>query len=185
MIAIDSGKRKFFGLILVIIGLLILLHNVDFIDFDWDYFWPTIIILVGAGLIVRATTRGRLAHYSDGRCSRLFGDRVYEPSGEVDGTVYDHFIGDIELNLGQATLKYGTNNLHLSAFIGSIKVLVPQGIAVRGKASVTIGDITVLNQDRGGLGASLDYKTPDYDTADKKINIEASMFIGDIRIRRN
>jgi hypothetical protein len=48
----------FVGILLLVLGILILLSQLDIIGGNWwDYFWPIAIILVGASMIFRHTRR--------------------------------------------------------------------------------------------------------------------------------
>ncbi len=43
-----SGGRQVGGIVLIAVGVLLLLNEFDFIpDFDYEYFWPTVLIVVG------------------------------------------------------------------------------------------------------------------------------------------
>jgi len=50
------NSRQIWGLILVVIGGLFLLRNLDIIDYSWRHvedYWPVVLIIVGAVLILR------------------------------------------------------------------------------------------------------------------------------------
>ncbi|MNB76049.1 hypothetical protein D3C75_227070 [compost metagenome] len=95
------------------------------------------------------------------------------------------FIGDTVLDLTNAQIPYGETKINLSAFIGDLKVYIPDdmdlGISVN--SSSFIGDMDVLNESRSGFMSSLQYKTPYYKEAGKKIRINVSAFIGDIKVK--
>jgi len=42
-----KGRRIFWGIVLVSVGLLILLYNLGFVDQDIIRFWPVVLILLG------------------------------------------------------------------------------------------------------------------------------------------
>lgn len=95
------------------------------------------------------------------------------------------FIGDTVLDLTNAQIPYGETKINLSAFIGDLKVYIPDdmdlGISVN--SSSFIGDMDVLNESRSGFMSNLQYKTPYYKEAGKKIRINVSAFIGDIKVK--
>ncbi len=179
-----SNKRKLFGLLLVIVGLFIILHNFDLVELEWSYVWPVILIIIGVALIFRAVNQRSTVTVVKGGGSRFFGDSSHDYTGEIDGLSINHFIGDIELNLTKVTLKPGVNNLSISAFIGDIRVFVPQDMAVETNCSLTLGDIHVFDTSKGGIFPSITEKTSNYDTAEKKLKIGSNAFIGDIKIRK-
>ncbi len=169
---------------LIVVGLFIILHNFDFVELEWSYVWSIILIIIGVALIFRAVSRRSTVTVVKGGGSKFFGDSSHDYTGEIDGLSINHFIGDIELNLTKATLKPGVNNLNVSAFIGDIRVFVPQDMAVEVNCSLTIGDIHVFNTSKGGIFPSVTEKTSNYDTAEKKLKIGSNVFIGDIKIRK-
>ena len=183
-IIINSGKRKLVGLVLVILGILFLSNNLDLFDYDWDYIWPAAIIIVGIALIYRASRHQPDDSHYNQQQSRIFGDSLYEPTGEIDGTSFKHFIGDLELNLSRAEFKSGENRIKVSIFIGDVRVFVPKDVAVKTSSDVFLGDITVIDATKSGIAPSSRYTSDNYDTAARKIFISANAFIGDIRIRQ-
>ncbi|MNP82083.1 hypothetical protein D3C76_1806110 [compost metagenome] len=74
----------------------------------------------------------------------------------------------------------------MSAFIGDVKVFVPNDIQleISVSASAFIGDMRVLDRYEGGMFRNMRYDTRNYAEADKKIHLTVSMFIGDITVKR-
>jgi len=176
----QTHARQIFGLILIIIGLLLVLDNFD-IDI-FNYFWPGLIIVLGLYLLYRGA-RKKTAADSMHSEFRVFGDTSHTGfSGEIDGSELNHFIGDTELNLSGAQLKPGVNTLSISNFIGDIKVLIPEGMAVEVHCSGAFGDYYLLDNKEDGIFVSATGKTPGYDAAEKRLRINCSVFIGDIKV---
>jgi predicted membrane protein len=174
-----SQRRYLGGLILIVLGILLILNNFD-ID-AWDYVWPLAIILFGVYLI----TRGRHRSNSQSRLSefRVLGDSRHAGyTGEIDGADISHFIGDVELNLTGAQLKPGVNKLHVSMFIGDIRITIPAGMAVSASGSVAFGDVRIFDRKEEGIFLSVREKSSGYDSAEKKLHISCAAFIGDITI---
>lgn len=97
-----------------------------------------------------------------------------------------HFIGDTRIDLTKASIPMGETKLSVSAFIGDVKVYVPNDIQleISVNASAFIGDMHVLDRHEGGILRSMRYDTRNYAEADKKIHLTVSMFIGDITVKR-
>lgn len=174
-----SQRRYLGGLILIVLGILLILNNFD-IDV-WDYVWPLVIVLVGVYLIMR----GRHRSNSQSRLSefRVLGDSRHTGyTGEIDGTDISHFIGDVELDLTGAQMKPGVNKLHISMFIGDIRITVPAGMAVSASGSVAFGDVRIFDRKEDGIFLTARDKSSDYDSADEKLHISCAAFIGDISV---
>ncbi|MED5019078.1 cell wall-active antibiotics response protein LiaF [Paenibacillus chibensis] len=105
---------------------------------------------------------------------------------ELKPTNLSQFIGDTVLDLTNAHIPFGETKINISAFIGDIKVYVPEdtdlGISVN--SSSFIGDMSVLSESRSGFMSSFQSKTPFYKDARKKIRINISAFIGDIKVNK-
>lgn len=97
-----------------------------------------------------------------------------------------HFIGDTELDLTRAVIPYGETKINISAFIGDVKVFVPNDVQleVSVTASSFLGDINVFERREGGMFRSMQSASPGYKDAEKRVRIVVSMFIGDVRVKR-
>ena len=97
-----------------------------------------------------------------------------------------HFIGDTTIDLTKAQIPFGETRLNISAFIGDVKVFVPNDLDVEFSvnSSSFLGDITVFDRREGGFLRSMSEETPSYLLADKKIKLQCNLFIGDIHVQR-
>lgn len=97
-----------------------------------------------------------------------------------------HFIGDTMIDLTKASIPLGETRVTVSAFIGDVKVYVPNDIQleISVSASAFIGDMHVLDRHEGGFLRNMNYNSRNYAEADKKIHLTVSMFIGDITVKR-
>ncbi len=97
-----------------------------------------------------------------------------------------HFIGDTIIDLTKAQIPIGETKLNISAFIGDVKVFVPNDMEV--EVSVTsssfLGDNTVFNRRENGFMRSVRQETQEFILADKKIRLQINLFIGDITVQR-
>lgn len=97
-----------------------------------------------------------------------------------------HFIGDTIIDLTKAQIPVGETKLNISAFIGDIKVFVPNDMDV-GLSVVSnsfLRDSTIFNKRESGFSRSMKEETLDFGQADKKIRLQVSLFIGDITVQR-
>jgi lia operon protein LiaF len=97
-----------------------------------------------------------------------------------------HFIGDTIIDLTKAQIPIGDTKLNISAFIGDVKVFVPNDMEV--EVSVTsssfLGDSTVFNKRESGFMRSVREESQDFSLSDKKIRLQVNLFIGDITVQR-
>lgn len=96
------------------------------------------------------------------------------------------FIGDMKIDLSKAHIPYGETRIQISAFIGDVKVYIPNdvtlGIAVQMNAF--IGDTKLMDQKESALMGSYSLNTPHYNECERKVLIEVSTFIGDVKVKR-
>jgi len=94
------------------------------------------------------------------------------------------FIGDTVIDLTKAQIPYGETRLNISSFIGDVKVFVPNdrdlGISVTSNSF--IGDTKVIDRHEGGFFKNVKFETPYYHEADRRVRLNVSSFIGDVRI---
>ncbi|SDN26145.1 lia operon protein LiaF [Paenibacillus sp. yr247] len=97
-----------------------------------------------------------------------------------------HFIGDSIIDLTRAAIPLGETTIHVTAFIGDVKIFIPNDIdvEVRVMASSFIGDMKVLDRRESGFLRSVRTQTSHYEEADRKLIVTTSMFIGDITIKK-
>lgn len=174
---------RIFGLILVIIGAGLLLNSFHVRVFV--YLWPIVLIAAGLLMIAHCRCRGTSAVHIELDNAKFFGDTSRSDfSGEIDGASISHFVGDIRLNLSGAVFKPGENHLKLAAFVGDIELTVPSSVAVWVNCSGFVADVLIFDRREDGMLVSCSEKTADYDSAERKLKINCSVFVGDIRITR-
>jgi predicted membrane protein len=169
--------NRVFGIVLVIFGSLFLLDEFH-IDL-FEMFWPSLIIAAGVYLIYKSTRRGS---FGKGHCGTFGDSQRVCLTGNISGSNYSYSINDIDLDLTGIELQSGDNHIKVSTHIGDIRLTLPKDAAVRAHASNSVGDIFLFNKSFGGLFTSCEDKTPNFDSAEKRLVINCSSFIGDIKV---
>jgi len=184
-IKIFRGER-IFGIVLVIIGLLFLIDqfNFDVFDFIGDYFWPFLFILLGLYLIFRATRNRQSSLH--GEEFKAFGNTNQDSyEGFIDGLSITHFAGDVKFHLTEANFRDGDNKINMSSFVGDIKLRIPSSVGLKASGTTFLGDIVFRDRKEDGLFNSCKVTSTNFETAPRRLIIEASSFIGDIKILDN
>ncbi|MFC7681120.1 cell wall-active antibiotics response protein LiaF [Paenibacillus sp. GCM10028914] len=101
-------------------------------------------------------------------------------------TNISQFIGDTVLDLTKAQIPYGETKINISAFIGDVKVFVPNDsdLGVYVSTNSFIGDMSVLGEKRSGFMSNADLESPHYRETGKKLRIHISVFIGDVKVNK-
>ena len=192
-----SDTRIFWGLIIIIVGFLLLLNNVDAIDLG-DFiadFWPILLILVGLRLILRrkhdekttthiAGDRDIVTESNEAFHSNVFGDfDVAINSKDFQSGKINNVFGDAEVDLTNLNITSGEKKLQISGVFGDIKVVTPKNVPFFIRASIVAGDIKIMGEKRSGFSVEKSYKSEGYDTAENRLNIYISHVFGDIKAR--
>ena len=117
------------------------------------------------------------------RYSKFIGDMFVDCSGtDLQSLEISSFLGDVEIKLHGGRLAPGLNRMIVSGFIGDVRILVPEGMAVFAQSSNFIGDIEMMGKRSSGIGNSLDAQTKDYAESPSRLFIASNHFIGDVRV---
>ena len=192
-------SRQFWGAIIVIIGLIFLLDNLEAIDYSvgrfFADFWPVILIIIGATLIFKAVrSRGRSREFlssteseviMERHISKVFGDQNIETRGiEIDGFDCSTTFGDTSVNLSGAKLKQGDNRLDITSVFGDITIIVPGDFQARAHGSTTFGDVHIFGRSASGIPNNLTAQTDGFDRAASRLIIATRATFGTIKVHR-
>lgn len=191
-----SQGRVIGGLVIIITGVLLLLNNLGTLDigkFISDY-WPILLILLGIRLVFRSSARHDIqslvlkdpvittdadrTYYSN-----TFGDLdVSLKSLDYQSGRISTVFGDLELDLSELRITSGEKDMQMSGVFGDLKVTMPKHVPFYLKASIAAGDIKLLGDRYSGLSIKKAYKSPGYDSATDRLNIDISHVFGDIKV---
>jgi predicted membrane protein len=191
-------KRQFWGALILMIGLIFLLGNLDFIDYSArkiiKNLWPIALIVIGIGLIIRSRRRQRTISIEIGNDANIhtagehdyfkaFGDHNLDMKNiDLDGMDCSTIFGDQSVNLSGGRLKSGVNRLSISTTFGDITVIIPATMATKAYGSTTFGDLYILEQSSSGISNHLTRQSDNYDSAEEKLFITATATFGSIKI---
>ena len=191
-----TGSLKW-GIILVIVGIVFLLHNYGILDF-WrlvGVLWPLLLIWWGYTMIRRVRSGS-----GEQRAAKVFGDQSLTiDTDEIDqSTVFGDIrltissegfrggsasavFGDLFIDLGPVARFSDTARLKLETVFGDICVRLPSRTAVELHTSRVLGTMTTP---AGTHFHGNRYRSPDYDTAAERIEIDISQVFGDLEIMK-
>jgi len=119
--------------------------------------------------------------------SNFIGDiHIGQDYWELKPLNISHFIGDTVIDLTKAQIASGETSIHVSSFIGDVKIFVPNDyeIGIQIVSSAFLGDVNALDRKEGGLFKNVDVETPFFQETDKRIKLVVSTFIGDVRVTK-
>ena len=94
------------------------------------------------------------------------------------------FVGDVNLDLTEAMIPPGETRIHVFSFVSTVRLVVPEdvGVALASTAFVTTSRFFGRKRDQILLAPPL--TSDDYETAERKIRLEPTMFVADVKVRR-
>ncbi len=197
----STTNRSFLpGVILLVLGVLFLLDSLDVASFGhvMRTYWPVILIIMGIAFLMRRqrvwlnTEQSKsVGGVHEGIESpadtisetSIFGNTYVKPTSKsFKGGSVSTVFGNVEINLASAELAAGEQHLGVHGVFGGLRITLPKDIGVMVRGNCLFGEVIVLNQKRGGIGSEVLYKSENYDSAERKLNITASQVFGDVRI---
>ena len=198
--------RLSWGVILIAAGILFLLDSAGVLNIGEfiSLFWPLLLVLWGAWVLWGRTrakqetvvVSGPLADIGIGRRVEEFStDRVSSAnvlgdvrsrivSASFAGGTLSSVMGDVEADLTGAVLAPGEQLLKLDTVMGDVEILLPPNTAFSVTGDAVMGKVVAGTESRKGFFPSLEYATPGYKDAARRIRIDASTVMGEVSVRQ-
>ena len=110
-------------------------------------FWRTFLIVVGSLLALLLVTVAVFVAVIPVHLARGVGNETYAPTSAADlHRSYRLGVGDLFLDLRNVRLPVGETKITTSVDVGGLRVVVPPGAAVRAKASVKLGYLSLFGE---------------------------------------
>jgi phage shock protein PspC (stress-responsive transcriptional regulator) len=110
------------------------------------------------------------------------GDRVVAPTG-TPHALYRQAIGDLRIDLSDATLGPGETHVRAVLGIGDLRITVPKDVSVVVRAEAHVGDLRLLDQEESGFHARNTVRDT-VEGAQATLVLDAEVGLGDIRVAR-
>lgn len=200
------NSRASWGIMLILAGILFLLDSAGVLavgELVSDY-WPILLILLGGWLVIRkekeepkTIVSGPLADVGIGRRVEEFSTdhiNVGNVLGEVrcrirstsfTGGKLSSVLGDVELDLTAAEFAPGEQLVKMDTVLGKIAVVLPAGAAYAIAGDSVLGKVVAGGQYRSGFFPSMEYATPGFKDAPRRIRIDASTVLGEVLVQQN
>ncbi len=165
------------GAIVILIGFLMLIGAVFDVDFG-ILCVPTILILVGIWVLVRP----QLVRPGTGVAVRLLGDIRRSGVWTLADEEIWVGIGDVRLDLTEAEVPEGKTALRIYGFVGDVRLVVPEGVALAVASSAFVCGARVFGRKTDTFLGTFYWESEGYQEAARKIELETLHFIHTLRI---
>ena len=171
--------RLILGLVVIVVGAVLLVGNLLEVVVG-VLCWPTALILLGLWLLLRP----QLISSDTAVRQKLLGNIRRSGAWQVSDEEYWLGIGDVRLDMTEADIPTGETHIRVWNFVGDVRLYLPEDVGVSLSSSAFIADTRMFGKKRDSFLAPVRMTSDDYETAERKIRLETTAFIGDIRVQR-
>jgi predicted membrane protein len=134
------------GLVFIAIGALLLMNNLNLMDFDIDTYWPLLLILVGALIIIHSFSAHRAKSGISDKdfinvTSILGGSNYNYDSKNLKGGKMTAFMGGSKLDMRNAEMEGDSMVIDAFLMMGGMELLVPAHWRVVLQATPILGGV--------------------------------------------
>jgi predicted membrane protein len=173
-----NRSQLIIGGVLILFGVMALFNTVFGID-AWAIFWPSILIIIGIWIIVRPRYLGSGVELEQA----FFGTIRRDSTWQVSDLETWIGIGDIKLNLSQASFPSGDTEIQVYGFIGDVLLKIPADVGVSVSTTAFISDVTTPEQKMDRIISPLHMESSNFQDAEKRVLLEVTAFIANAKVR--
>ncbi len=175
-----SNRGQFiFGAILLALGLISLISTAFHIDFG-ALCWPILLIAVGVFLVLRP----RLAGPDSANEVLLIGERRRRGNWTVRNEEFWTGVGDVELDMTQATIPSGETVIRFYTFVSDTDVYVPRAVGVTIQVNGFVIDSDLLGRDYNTFLSPVEVASDNYAEAECRLRIEMTGFVANLKVKQ-
>jgi len=167
------------GIAVIVIGLLFLISALTGFNI-WGLICPAALILIGVALIVQTRRVDPETDFS----VKVIGD-IRRRDGEMLRS-QEIWVGiaDVDFFPAEADIPTGETRLRLLGFVGDIDLRIPEGVGISVASLAFVTDAKILGDNTSNIVTPFEYTSPGYADADRRIRLETTFFVADLKIRR-
>ncbi len=169
----------YLGIVIVLVGVLLLIGNL--LDIDLSILcWPSAFILLGLFLILRP----KMVEPGTEMTQKFLGEVERAGHWQVGDEEFWFFVGDIELDMTQADIPQGETKIRAIGFVGDIDLYVPAEVGVAVASTAFVSEVQLADNKEENFLTPVQMRSKNYKVADKKILLQTTCFVGDIKVRQ-
>ena len=146
----------------------------------WAICFPMGLILLG--VLFLAARPPLFGPTSEGG-THFVGDIVRGGEWTVKNEELYMFVGNVRLDMSRAQFSSGETTIYLNAFVADVDVSVPSDVAVSLSSTSFVVDAELAGQRVERFLSGVQMATPDYATAERKLRIVTTCFVGDVNVK--
>jgi len=167
----------YIGGAITLIGLMFLIGSIFKVDVG-AFCFPVGLILLGVFLLLRPQLVGPDTSVQ----LRLLGDVRRSGNWQVAEEEIWIGVGNVKLDMTEADIPVGETRIRVFGFVGDVRLLVPEKVGVSVSSESFFTDARVLGRKRDSFLAPMRFASENYETAERKVQLEMSYFVGNLRV---
>jgi lia operon protein LiaF len=175
-----EGKQLSVGVIILIVGLVLLLASLTGIHL-WRFIWPLALIGLGFYFVLRS----RATDPESGVGLHILGDVRRQGSWQVKDEELWVIIGDVKLDLSEASVPSGETRIRVYGLVGDVKVTVPPDVALSVTSYALLSDVDALGRREDIFFTPFRYISEDYETAERRIALQTGYLVVDLGLEKS
>lgn len=143
LILLNDTKNYLWACLVIALGVVFQLNQLDVIDVNpWQLFWPAVIIVVGASIMMshKVPHKKVAASEREDVTAVLSGSETKVQSKDFKASRVTAVCGGVTLDLREATIKKEAT-IDLFTLWGGIEIYVPKNVVVRNNTSAILGGV--------------------------------------------
>ncbi|MET0786713.1 MAG: cell wall-active antibiotics response protein LiaF [Paenisporosarcina sp.] len=204
--SLDSYTKKnregivlLWGLFTFIFGILLTLGVLDLFDFrygDWLKLWPIILVAFGLHQLFKKTTKkkkGKTIIHTNWNADDDSPKKKRRPIEALQFKEQDWEvvpmnrvvnIGSFFFDFSKANIPLGETSIYLSGNVGDVKILVADHVAIDVTFKSNVLSTDIFDKKENGLRSEVEYRTPGYEDAERRIKFVVDYHVLDAKIKR-
>lgn len=176
----SKQSRLMVGLAFIGVGLLFLIGVVLRIDV-WRFCWPLGLIAVGAWLLLRPSLAGPDTRIRVHPLADLHRTGAWDVGNEEIWI----FVGDVELDLTEASLAPGESKIRIFGLVGEVTVTLPEELPVSLSLYAILTDGTVYGKKQEQFVTPLQLESEGYRAAADRVKLESFFVVNSLKVKRS
>ena len=184
------------GLVILLLGLLFLLKNINVVDVGTSEiirtYWPLVLIVLGIEVIrISRKIRGKFRWIKEEaepeveggeiRISRKLGSYDFDFKGkELGSGKIELALGEAKIDIQDAIIPEGNNILKILCKMGSVKIKASKKQPLMVKARALMGDVKIFENRQSGLSPEVEYKSDTFETSPSKLTLVIRQLMGEV-----
>lgn len=168
------------GIVIVILGVVLLAANLLNIDLG-ILCWPMAFILLGLFFIFRP----RMIEPGTAVTQKFLGEVERSGAWTVVDEEFWYFIADADFDMTSAEIPYGETRIRALGFVSDIDIRVPKDVGVLISSTSFVSEVDMLGNKEESFLGPIHLETPNYKQAERKIRLETTSFVSDIKVRQS